>query len=130
VSHIVTIQTRMRDRAALEAACRRLGLAAPVDGSYQRFDYTTTGPDGGSAEITVSGTLVKLPGWIYPVAVQPDGSALYDDYKGQWGNVAELHKLLQAYAIEATRIQARRSGRTITETPLPDGSVRLTVTEA
>ena len=128
MSHIVTIQTRMRSREALDAACRRLGLEEPADGSYRRQVYDGTGDSDGMTR--VSGTLVKLPGWLYPVAVQPDGTAMYDDYNGQWGNVAELHKLLQAYAVEAAKIQARRTGRTVTEQALPDGSIKLTIQEA
>ena len=128
MSHIVTIQTRMRDRAALSAACRRLGLAEPVEGSYERNIWDEHGEYTGG--IAISGLLVRLPGWTFPVAVQADGTSLYDNYGGKWGELAHLHKLLQAYAVEAARIQARRSGRTFTEQPLPDGSIRLTISEA
>ena len=32
MSHIVTVRTKVRDPVALTAACRRLGLAEPVEG--------------------------------------------------------------------------------------------------
>jgi len=55
VSHIVTIKTEVRDAAAVHAACKRLGLPAPVCGKTQLFS--------GEAE----GWAVQLPDWVYPV---------------------------------------------------------------
>jgi hypothetical protein len=37
MSHIVRIQTQLRDPVAIAAACRRLGLAAPVQGRAQFY---------------------------------------------------------------------------------------------
>jgi hypothetical protein len=37
MSHVVTIQTRLRDPAAIRAACRRLELPAPVHGTAKLF---------------------------------------------------------------------------------------------
>ncbi|HUU59254.1 MAG TPA: DUF1257 domain-containing protein [Phycisphaerae bacterium] len=136
MSHLVTIQTRMRDPAALAAACRRLGLAEPVHG-------TMTAADGATAE----GLLVCLPGWRVPVAVRADGTVAterwnfgrrlstdaweHDDWPGlAYSDEAQPGRLLQAYAVEAARIEARRRGRSITERALPDGSIRLVIQEA
>jgi len=132
VSHLVTIRTRMRDPAVLAAACRRLGLAEPAAGEFLRTDYDAE-PDpqtGLHPRVAVSGLLVRLPGWSLPVAVQADGTAVYDNYGGCWGEQAQLDRLLQAYAVEAVRAQAARSGRTVREEPLEDGSVKLTLQEA
>ncbi len=61
--------------------------------------------------------------------------------RGQWGSVGglcacsfwgaqkELDRLLQAYAIEKCRIEARRRGHAVTEQQLEDGSVRLQIVE-
>jgi hypothetical protein len=116
VSHIVTVEARVRDAAALASACRRLGLAEPVRGTARLF----------SAEAT--GLLVKLPDWLYPVVVdEAEGTLKYDNYGGAWGDPAQLGRLLQAYAVEKATMEARRRGHRVTEAALADGSVRLTV---
>ena len=116
MSHIVVIKTQVRDPAALAAACTRLGLAAPTQGIAELFS--------GNA----SGLLVNLPGWRFPVVVDIQaGQVHYDNFNGAWGNQTELDRLLQAYAIEKARIEARKAGHAVTEAPLPDGSVKLTI---
>ena len=116
MSHIVTIKTRVTDAAALSAACRRLGLAEPVHGTAQLFSAPATG------------LIVKLPGWNYPVVADvATGEVKFDNYSGAWGKQSELDKLLQSYAVERTKIEARRVGHTVTEQPLTDGSIKLTI---
>ena len=116
MSHIVTIKTQLRDPAALAAACRRLGHAEPVQGTAQLYSESATG------------WIVQLPDWLYPVVIQPEsGEAHYDNYNGAWGEPAELNKLLQAYAVEKAKIEARRAGNSVAEQALPNGSIRLTV---
>jgi hypothetical protein len=116
MSHIVTIRTQVRDPASLTAACRRIGLAEPVQGTAELF----AGP--------ASGWIVRLPGWTYPAVVDTEaGSIAYDNYNGAWGSQAELDRLLQAYACEKAKLEARRAGHAVTEQPLPDGSIKLTI---
>jgi hypothetical protein len=117
MSHVVTIQTRVKDPAALAEACRRLGLPEPVNGKASLYAGEATG------------LVVQLPGWTYPVVFDAagGGEARYDNFGGSWGEQKELDRLLQAYAIEKVRIEARRSGHAVTEQPLPDGSVKLIV---
>src|SRR4051812_12695906 len=81
MSHIVSIKTRVRDPAALAAACARLGLDPPVQGAVKLFS--------GQAE----GLVVKLPGWHYPAVIDvATGEVKYDNYGGAWGSQAELDK--------------------------------------
>jgi hypothetical protein len=116
MSHIVSIRTQIRDPAALTAACTRLGLSQPVQGTAQLF--------AGS----VAGLIVQLPEWQYPVVIDtPSGSITYDNFEGHWGEQKQLDRLLQAYAVEKARIEARRAGHTLTEQALADGSIRLTI---
>ncbi|QEH32084.1 hypothetical protein OJF2_05530 [Aquisphaera giovannonii] len=116
MSHIVTIATEVRDRAAVEAACRRLGLAPPVEGRAALY--------AGEA----AGLVVRLPGWTYPVVVDATtGQVRYDNYNGAWGDPAQLDRLLQAYAVEKATIEARRKGHAVAERTLEDGSIRLTI---
>ena len=116
MSHIVSIATRVRDAEALAAACRRLGLPPPAHGTAALFAGEATGQ------------VVRLPGWTYPLVLDlASGQARYDNYGGRWGEQAHLDRLLQAYAVERTRLEARRAGHTLLEQALPDGSVKLTL---
>ncbi len=116
MSHIVQIQTEVRDPAAVEAACRRLGLAPPQTGTAALYSSTVTGLQ------------VQLPQWRYPVVFDTArGQVQFDNFNGHWGDQAQLNKLLQAYAVEKARIEARRQGHTLTEQTLSDGSIQLTI---
>ena len=73
MSHVVTIQTQVRDPAAVVAACLRLGLPPPVRRTVQLF-----------SEIA-EGLAVDLPGWNYPVVCDvARGSLKFDNYAGAW----------------------------------------------
>ena len=43
MSHIVTVQTEVRDHAAVAAACRRLALPEPVHGAAQLYSGQAEG---------------------------------------------------------------------------------------
>ncbi len=116
MSHIVEIRTELRDPTALAAACHRLALAPPTTGTAQLFS--------GEAR----GTIVQLPHWRYPVVIDmPAGQVRYDNYNGAWGDQKQLDRLFQAYAVEKSRLEARRAGHTVTEQSLADGSIKLTI---
>ena len=118
MSHIVTVHTKCHDPAAVASACQRLGLAAPVQGTTQLFSGEATG------------LMVRLPGWEYPVVIDPlTGTIRYDNFNGVWGDQAHLNRFLQSYAVEKTKLEARKRGHTITEQPLQDGSIRLQLVE-
>ena len=117
MSHIVQIKTEVRDALAVQAACQRLGLDAPVLGTVTLF------------ATEASGLLVRLPGWIYPVVFDTrSGQVRFDNYGGRWGEQVQLDRFLQAYAVEKTKIEARRKGHTVFEQTLDNGSIKLTVT--
>ena len=116
MSHIVTIQTQVRDPVAVAAACQRLGLPQPVQGRFRLF----------SGE--VAGLGVELPGWRYPVVCQTEtGEVKFDNFEGRWGEQRHLDAFLQGYAVEKTKLEARRRGHSVIEQPLADGSIKLTV---
>lgn len=119
MSHIVSIQTKLHDAAAVAAACQRLNLAAPVQGTAKLFSGEATG------------LLVRLPGWEYPVVIDTaTGTARYDNFLGNWGEDRHLHNLLQMYAVEKAKLEARKRGHTVSEQALQDGSIRLQIREA
>jgi len=116
VSHIVTIQTEVRDATAVQAACRRLGLPQPVQGTFRLYSSQATGLS------------VRLPDWRYPaVAELTTGRVQYDNFNGYWGDQKHLDAFLQAYAVEKAKIECRKKGHTTTEQTLADGSIKLTV---
>jgi hypothetical protein len=116
MSHIVSIKTKVRDPAALAAACRRLGLNDPTTGTAKLFSDQATG------------LIVQLPGWQYPIVIDTaSGEIKYDNFNGYWGDQSELDKLMQAYAAAKVRAEARRAGHNIIEQQLPNGSLKLTI---
>lgn len=116
MSHIVHLQTQIKDPAAVRAACQRLALPEPIQGTHRLF----------SGEVT--GLAVQLPDWVYPVVANlATGQLRYDDFGGRWGDRQHLDRFLQMYAVEKCRIEARKAGRSVTEQTLADGSVKLTI---
>ena len=116
MSHIVEIQTEVRDAAAIRAACQRLQLDSPVFGEAKLFSGSKTGWQ------------VKLPDWRYPVVCDVNtGRIDYDNYGGHWGDQQNLDSFLQAYAVEKAKIESRRKGHSVTEQMLTDGTIKLTI---
>ena len=69
-----------------------------------------------------------MPGWSFPVVIDTEKHQThFDNYNGAWGDPKELDKLLQAYAVEKTALEARKQGHSVTEQTLSDGSIKLTV---
>jgi hypothetical protein len=116
MSHIVHIQTEVRDPIAISSACDRLALPQPIQDEHQLFTKKVTGWG------------VQLQRWRFPVVCQTEtGQVQYDNYEGRWGDPAQLDRFLQGYAVEAAKQEARRQGYGVIEQPLADGSIRLTV---
>ena len=62
----------------------------------------------------------NLPDWIYPVVCNlSSGQLHFDNFDGRWGDQKHLDRFLQAYAVEKTKIEARKKGPPVTETPCP-----------
>jgi hypothetical protein len=116
LSHVVQIETQIKDEQAVRAACTRLQIPTPEHKTCRLFAATATG------------LCVQLPGWQYPVVANlQTGQVQYDNYNGHWGEQKHLNSFLQAYAVEKCRIEARKKGHSVTETSLQDGSIRVTV---
>ena len=116
MSHVVQLQTEVRDPVAVRSACTRLGLPEPAEGVHRLFSEEAAGLG------------VKLPGWRYPVVCEPaTGRLRYDDFEGRWGERRHLDAFLQRYAVEKATLEARKAGHAVAERLLADGSVRLTI---
>ena len=88
MSHVVQIETEVRDAVAVGAACQRLKLEAPTQGTAKLFNSSATG------------VIVKLPGWRYPAVFNTQsGQARYDNYGGRWREQGQLDRFLQGYAV-------------------------------
>jgi hypothetical protein len=119
MSHIVTIESKVHDHQAVNAACRRLQLKEPTHGTVELFSGSATG------------LIVQLPEWQYPVVIDTlTGKLTYDNFSGNWGDEAQLHKFLQAYSVEKVKLEGRKKGFTVNEQSLQDGSIRVQVIEA
>jgi hypothetical protein len=118
MSHLVSIQTKVRDPSAIAAACSRLNLPAPTQGTAKLFSGN------------VSGLLVQLPRWEYPAVIDiQTGTVQFDNFEGHWGDQAQLHRFLQMYAVEKATLEARKKGYTVTEQAVTDGSIKLQIIE-
>lgn len=119
MSHLVHIQTEIRDPIAIRAACGRLALPEPVFGETKLFSSLAVG------------WAVQLPEWRYPVVCDVATAKIaFDNFGGRWGNEAHLHQFLQIYAVEKTKREARLSGHEVFEQQLPNGSIRLQIAVA
>jgi hypothetical protein len=118
MSHVVSVEARIHDAAAVVAACRRLSLPEPVQGIARLYSGEATG------------LIVQLPGWVYPLVIDTlTGIVVYDNYDGRWGKKEELDRLVQRCSTEKCYLEARRKGLIVSEQTLQDGSIRLSLSE-
>lgn len=109
MSHIVSVRTEIRDRLAVDTACSRLKWPAPVVGTHRLFSTTAEGLG------------VKAPRWQYPIVCDlKSGELSYDNYEGRWGDPVELDRFKQSYAVEKTKLEARKQDRYVSELALAD----------
>ncbi len=98
MSHTVRVKIEIRDMEALAAAVADLGGRVLGKGEHRLYQ----GP--------VRGLGIQLPGWSYPVVLESSGQIAYDDYHGHWGDVRDLDRLRERYAIRAAEAAAVRLG--------------------
>jgi hypothetical protein len=122
MSHFTTIQTQIKDIAALRAACAELGVEMIENGVARGYSLNRIEGD----------FVIRLKG-PYDIAVnrQRDGSfGLTTDW---WdGHVerevgANYGRLLQLYAVHKAQAEARRKGYTTRRQTLGDGSIKLVI---
>lgn len=119
MSHTVQVKsTVLTNRDCIERARVRLGLPALVEGTHKLFGNQSA-----------TGLALKLPGWNYPVVIDAEGQAHYDNYNGSWGQEIELDKLIQAYSVEVSADSLRNGGYTVEETVENDGLIQLVATQ-
>ena len=121
MSHTIKAGFKFTNEAALKAAAKHQGWQLKDRGTHKLFDGTKR----------ENAFALSIPGWRHDVILDVDrGEALYDNYGGRWGDEQQLHKFLQAYAVEKVKLEARRQGQTAIEQPLADGSIRVQIAVA
>ena len=122
MSHFATIQTQIRDIAALREACRELGLTVQENAEARGYDENRQHGD----------YVIRLKG-PYDVSVnrQPDGTFglttdWYDDHVEKEVG-ANYGKLLQLYGVHKTMIESRKRGHMVQRKAQKDGSIKLVI---
>lgn len=122
VSHFTSIQTQIRDLAALADACKELGVELLQAGVARGYATNTRTGDA----------VIKLKG-PYDIALnkQSDGNyALTTDW---WdGHVdkevgTNFSKLIQLYGVHKTMREARKKGYFASRKTLPNGAIKLSI---
>jgi len=122
MSHFATIQTEIKDSAALRAACEEMGL--PVEENAEARGYYTNRTPGEF--------VIRLKG-PYDIAVNRDGNGNYTLTTDWWeGHVEkevgpQFGRLRQLYAVHKASVEARRKGYTVQRRKLNNGSIKLTI---
>ncbi len=128
MSHFVTIQTQIRDVAALEDACAELGLELLRNAEARGYANQTRRGD----------LVIRLKG-PYDIAANRDSessqseSAPYTLTTDWWGGHVEKEvgpnygRLLQLYGVHKTMREASRKRLRVTRRQETDGSIRLTL---
>lgn len=116
MSHTTTIELEIKSLSALETACRETATPFERDTTVRLYDGTL-----------IEDCFAFTPGgWHYPVAAK-DGKLRFDNYEGAWGDIAELNKVKQRYAVNVQKETARARGYRVREDRLSDGRVKLVV---
>jgi hypothetical protein len=122
VSHFTTIQTQIRDAAALESACRELGVELIENGEARGYGSNRRKGD----------LVIKLKG-PYDIAGTRNADGSYELITDWWGKHVEREvgrgygKLLQLYGVCKAQAEARRKGYTTRRQSLKDGSIKITI---
>jgi hypothetical protein len=116
MSHTATIELAIKSMPALRSAC--IETATPFEELTSVRLY-----DGALVEDCFSFTPKN---WKYPVAAK-EGKLYFDNYEGAWGNIDELNRIRQRYAVNVQKEAARARGYRVREERLSDGKVKLVV---
>lgn len=155
--HVVTLDIELKDLDAMEAACTRIG--ATLKKNCHKHHWYGRWVDDSPVPRNLLETeedyqkmlalprhqrqqemlnilrhpehVITIPGHTYEVGIYKVGNRLemaFDEFHGKWGNTSG-GELAQAYAIEASKNQARRQGlNDFTETVQQDGAIQLAIT--
>ena len=122
MSHFATIQTQIRDIAALRAACQEMGVEL-IENAVAR----------GYGSNTHKGEyVIKLKG-PYDIAVNRQEGGAFGLTTDWWDGHVEKEvgtnygRLLQLYGVHKARIEAQKKGYTVRRQTLADGAIKLVI---
>ena len=123
MSHFTTIQTQIRDVAALEDACAEMGLELLRDAEARGF----------SGQARRGELVIRLKGPYDIAANRADGSETYDLATDWWNGHVEKEvgpdygRLLQLYGVHKTLREARTRGLRATRRQEAGDVIRVTL---
>jgi len=118
MSHVVTCKVKLTDRECLNKALEDLGLEILGEGTHTLYNRQKR-----------TGLAFKLPDWNYPVVIDQDGTAHYDNYGGSWGKQVELDRVVQKYSVNVAEAEAAVQGYTVETVDQENGDVELIMTQ-
>ena len=122
MSHFATVETQVRDAAALRSACTELGLEVLEKAAARGYGNNSVNGD----------LVIRLKG-PYDIALNRQKDGNYGLTTDWWDGHVETEvgagygRLLQLYAVHKAQIEARRKGLSVRRQALVDGSVKLTI---
>ena len=125
MSHFTTINTQIKDIAALQAACNDLGLELLPNAEARGYGSTRQSGD----------FVIRLKG-PYDVALNPQPDGNYGLSTDWWDGHVENEvgkdygKLLQLYGVHKAIIEARKKGHMVRRTLQQNGAIRLVIATA
>ena len=122
MSHFTSIQTQIKDMAALEDACKELGVELLEGGVARGFATQTRTGDA----------VIRLKG-PYDIALNRQEDGNYGLTTDWWnGHVekevgANFTKLIQLYGVHKAMREAKKKGYLTSRKTLPNGAIKLTI---
>ena len=120
MAHTATIDIDVKDASVVVKAAQRLGFEVQEKGEVRLYDGTVA-----------RGIVVSLPGWKYPIVIDPDcewtdvledgsevvrkGKVYSDNYNGSWGQQSYMDEFRQIYGVEKAEFEAEQAGYTWNE---------------
>lgn len=98
MSHTVKVKVNINNFEALARAAEHMGARVLGMGTHRLF----AGP--------VAGFGIHLKGWNYPLVIDQNGEASYDNYNGAWGDIQRLTELQEDYALMVAKMEADAQG--------------------
>ena len=122
---VILLHGLLGDRNSWRCQTRHLTSRHP---DIRVIAYDQRGHGRSGRGCALSNTIGQLARDLDAVIDTTTGQVHFDNFNGAWGDQAQLDRFLQIYAVERTRIEARKKGHQITEQALADGSIKLTIT--
>ena len=123
MSHFTTIQTQIRDLAALGAACDELGLTLAENAEARGYGSQTRRGD----------YVIQITSGPYDIALSRQTDGTYELSTDWWGGHVEkavgknYGRLLQLYGVQKATREARRKGYTVRRKQHADGAIKLVI---